>query len=142
TPSLLSAVADGAALIDGVTTRPIAAQIGVVARATTTNFALSMTGVAAPGGDGTFAAGNSIHDIWVVAQADLDFFNNALVGDPELAAYLPIGPEGGTVGLVRDEAGVPVAGATVTSAAGQSLAQIRYIGANGASDVATDSVGL
>lgn len=140
--SLLGAVADGAGLVDGVTMDPLSAQIGVVARATTANFALSATGVAAPNDDGSYPPGNAVHDLWVIAQADVDYFNDALATDVDAAPFLPIGQEGGMVGIVRDETGTPVEGATVFSAAFESDAVVRYVGAAGANAEATDALGL
>jgi len=71
------------------------------------------------------------HDLWGVPAAALSKWSALLAKEPMLADSLPLGDNGGTVGLVRDDTAAPVAGAVVQSVKANSTAEIRYLAADG-----------
>lgn len=132
--------------VDTETFGPIEVPIGLSALTEHPDYSLTATGLAAPWGDVlTFPAANDVHDLWIVSEANAATWSNLLALDPEIdPAHLPLGDQGGVVGLVRDAAGVPLANAVVTSEDGMSSsAQVRYVSLNGTlNDSATSSWGL
>jgi len=119
---------DSMGRITGTSMGPIMAPIGIVALTSLASYYLTATGVAAPDGDGAYGVGNSIHDLWAVPEDDLSNWSDELGMDAEIPAEnLPLGDNGGVVGLVRDADGNPVAGAEVASTDDGSGAFIRYL---------------
>ncbi|MEX1367809.1 MAG: hypothetical protein AB1Z98_32070, partial [Nannocystaceae bacterium] len=119
--------------IDATSDATIMAPLGIVSLASAPSYFLTSTGIAAPGPDmQTYAVGTATHDIWVVPEADIGNWSDALGDDPQIdAADLPLGTAGGVVGLVRDAAGLPIAGATIASVSDSSEAVIRYLNDDG-----------
>lgn len=125
---IVEATADGDGRIDATSDGPISAVLGIVALSSATDYYLTATGVAAPDDAGLYNVGNSIHDIWVVPEEALQVWSDELDMDAEIPAEnLPLGENGGVVGLVRDASGNPVAGAEVASVNPESPAFVRYL---------------
>lgn len=130
---LVEVTAGGDGRVDGTSTMPISAQIGIVGLVSAADYYLTATGLAAPNDDGTYGPANDIHDIWAVAQSDLTAWSEALAMDADVPGdALPLGDAGGVVGVVRDiNNGAPVTGATVVSETDGSAALVRYLGDDG-----------
>lgn len=144
-PALASDDSDAAGQFDTTSARPISAALGVVALADTPGHYLTATGVAAPSVEGTYPAGNTVHDVWVISNATLDEWNAVLDNDNAIPnEALPVGANGGAVVVVRDAiTGEAIAGATAQSTSKDSDALIRYPSADGASlGPATDDNGV
>lgn len=135
-------VTDNAGMVDVTSSGPLSAAIGVVAIAQREGFALTLTGVASeiPGGD--YGPGNDVHDIWLVSTADLEQWNDLMASDVAAMPYLPVGEQGGLVGLVRAPDGSPVEGAVVASSSPDSAAVIRYVAPGDVVGGATTSTGV
>lgn len=131
--ALLEGTSDADGRIDAVSEGPIMAPIGIVALSSSDGYYLTATGVAAPAdGASLYNVGNSIHDLWAVPTTDLQDWSDELSMDLEIPAEnLPLGDNGGVVGFVRDAAGLPIAGAVVTSTDDGSGAFIRYLNDDG-----------
>jgi hypothetical protein len=126
--ALISATSDADGRIDASSAGPIMAPIGIVALTESGGYYLTATGVAAPVDGSNYNVGNSIHDLWAVPESDLQNWSDELSMDAEIPAEnLPLGDNGGVVGLVRDAAGLPLAGAEVASTDAGSGAFIRYL---------------
>lgn len=121
---------DAAGIVDMTSASPVKEGIGVVAVVAGGPLYTTGTSVAAPmaGVYGPMSAG---HDLWGVPAATLSKWSGLLAKDPTLAPYLPLGAEGGTLGLVRDNTGAPVADAVVQSVKANSTAKIRYLAGDG-----------
>jgi len=81
-----------------------------------------------------YESSNAIHDLFVISQADVDVWNAALMGDAEVAAFLPLGENGGDVGVARSRyTGEPVVGARIVSLTNgdQTGAIVRYLNEDG-----------
>lgn len=133
-PGLVTAMSDGNGVVDVTTTQPISQALGIVGLVDGGAYYVTATGLAAPY-EGTQAYGplNGIHDIWGVPSAKLTEWSGYLEGDPEpeVAMALPLGDNGGVIGLVRQGA-TPVAGGVVVSEDGpMSGAIIRYLNEDG-----------
>ncbi len=112
---------------DMTSSRPLTAALGVLSLAQAEGYALTGTGLA----QSPYAPGNIIHDVFMVPQSSVDSWSAALAEDQEFASFLPLGTNGGVVGIVRDGlSGDPVAGATVSPAAAADEV-IRYLDADG-----------
>jgi hypothetical protein len=125
---LIEATSDGDGRVDATTPEAVTGAFGIVGLTAAGGYYLTATGLAAPNDDATYNVGNNIHDIWAVPEGDLGDWSSELEMDPEiLPENLPLGDAGGVVGLVRDAAGMPIAGAEVVSTNGDSVAFIRYL---------------
>ena len=118
-------------------------QIGIVAVVQAAGFRDTATGLAKPQAAG-YEAANAIHDIFVVPEDTLAAYSAALETDSEAAEHLPLGDNGGVVGIARNRyTGEPQPGVRIVSLAGTSAALVRYLGEDGTfgSD-ATSSTGV
>jgi hypothetical protein len=143
--ALVEATSGADGRVDATSAAAIVAPIGIVGLASAGGYYLTATGLAAPlDGGSSYDVGNSIHDIWVVPENDLKSWSDELDMDAQiLAENLPLGEAGGVVGLVRDAAGMPIAGAEVASADDGSGAFIRYLQDDGTfSTDATSDAGV
>jgi hypothetical protein len=133
TQSLAMATSDANGRCDVTSSLVNGNSLGLVAVMTGDGYYLSVTGLAGPIEDTTdYLPGNGIHEWWLVTTADLDAWSTALMGDAEVADFLPLTEMGGVVGFVRDAAtGMPIAGATVMSTDGGTQSVVRYLAADG-----------
>ena len=130
--ALVSATTDAEGQFDGTSAGPVMAQLGVVAIVTSAEHFLSVTGIAAPGMDGTYPPGNTIHDGWAVRTDDLESWSAQLAANGANASALPLGEAGGFVVIVRDATtGDPLADATLSSTEGGSTAEVYYLSSDG-----------
>lgn len=115
--------------------------LGIVGIVTGTGRYLSATGLQSPSVMNFYPPGTGIHDVWSVSEATLTAWNTALASDTLLADFLPLGDEGGVIGMVRDgTTGIPAAGYTVASKNGDSSnALIRYLNEAGDAFDATET---
>lgn len=142
--AIASATSDAMGRVDVTTEVPISAAIAIIALVEGPGGYLTATGLASPAEGSSYAVGTGIHDLWIVPTASLDAWSAALAPDVDVAPeLLPLGEAGGIVGLVRDSAGLPIAGATVEPADAGSGVVIRYIAAdNTIVDDATTETGI
>jgi len=130
--ALVSATSDASGQVDASSSGPLMASLGIVGLASAGGYYLTATGLASPNEASAYAVGTSIHDIWAVPAPELSDWSDALGEDDEIAAdLLPLGDEGGVVGLVRDGNRQPIAGATVASSKGMKGSIIRYLNDDG-----------
>jgi hypothetical protein len=132
--SQADATSDANGIIDTLSTGPLASPLGIVGLSSGDGYYLTATGLASPAdGMQSYGPANAIHDIWAVPAADLTAWSDALMGDPEMMEFLPLGDEGGVVGLVRDATtGDLIEGAVVVSVDPDTTsAKIRYLNAAG-----------
>lgn len=130
-PSLGSGVSDAEGHIDIVSQGPPSAPIAILGIVGAGAYHLTATLVARAVRDG-YDVGGDVHEFWVVRNDMLAAWSIELANDPAIAAEdLPLGDAGGVVGFVRDEQGIPVAGATVTPASADSDSVIRFPQADG-----------
>ncbi len=147
-PALISATSGADGRVDGLSDGAIGSAapvpLGIVGLASTAGYFLTATGLSSPNDDGSYDVGNGIHDIWVVPEGELQDWSDALGGDGDVdPADLPLGEAGGVVGLVRDSAGVPTAGAVVASTEDVSEAVVRYLNDDGSFGVdSTSDLGI
>lgn len=131
---------DALGIVDISSMKPVKEGIGVVAMVTGGPLFLTGTQVASPMA-GVYGPMSDRHDIWGVPAATLTAWSALLMKDPALAANLPLGAQGGMLGLVRDNTGQPIAGAAVKSQNLNSTAQIRYLSADKNSFVTDKTAG-
>jgi hypothetical protein len=149
-PATATPVATGATdttgRFDFTSSGPITTTLGLVALVEATGYVRTATGVASPaeGTTDSYAPGNAVHDVWLLAEADADTWSAALASDPEIApGLLPLYDSGGVVGLVRDASNDPVALATVHSTSAGSSAVVRYlVSPDTFATTATDASGI
>lgn len=127
--ALVAGSSDAAGIIDITSMNPVAEGIGVVSVVTGGPLFTTCTQVASPKA-GKYGPMSDRHDLWGVPSATLAEWSGFLMKDPALAANLPLGEQGGLVGIVRDNTGQPVAGAVVKPQNLNSKAQIRYLSAD------------
>lgn len=120
---------NGAAIVDITSAMPLAEGIGVAAMLAGGSLFTSFTLVASPM-QGQYGPMSDHHDLWGVPSATLTQWSGFLMKEPALAANLPLGDQGGTLGIVRDNTGQPIAGAKLQSQMPNSKAQIRYLSEN------------
>src|SRR5690606_5054486 len=112
---------------------PLNQGIGVIGLVSGADYYVSATGLAQPYEASTsYPPLNGIHDIWAVPSAKLIAWTDLLQGDPDpvVGMGLPLGGNGGVIGLVRQgDAGV--ADAAVVSEKADSTAVIRYLNEDG-----------
>jgi hypothetical protein len=118
--------------IDVTTEMPVKQAIAIIALVESASGFLTATGLSAPIDDAmNYPVGNGIHDLWVVPTGPLGEWTTALEMDMDVPPdQLPLGEQGGVVGLVRDATGAPVAGAVVAPTDAESTALVRYVNAD------------
>ncbi len=130
-PGLITATSGADGRVDGTSELPIIQAFAIVALVDNEGSTITATGLAAPIEDGTndpYPITNGIHDFWSVPTAELDMWSASLAMDAMVPKdKIPLGTQGGVVGLVRDAAGMPIAGATVAPTDAGSEAVIRYV---------------
>lgn len=130
---LLEVTADASGQIDVTSETPVTEGIGVIGVVGGGAYYVTATGLAQPySGTSTYPPLNGIHDIWGVPAAKLTEWSGYLMTDPDpmVASAVPLGDNGGVIGLVRKgEAGV--ADAVVVSEKDGSTAVIRYLNEDG-----------
>ena len=116
--------------------------IGMVAIIRAEGFRATATGLAKP----PYEAANAIHDVFVVPEAVLSAYSDALATDPALADHLPLGDAGGVVGSARNRyTGEPVAGLRIVSKTNGpgTAALVRYLADDGTfTDDVTSTTGI
>lgn len=127
---LVTGTSDAAGIVDMTSASPVQEGIGVVAVISGGPLHTTCTSVAAPMA-GVYGPMSERHDLWGLPAATLSKWSGLLAKDPQLAAHLPLGVEGGTLGVVRDNTGAPVANAVVQSVKANSTAKIRYLAGDG-----------
>ncbi len=127
---VVAGTSDASGRIDVTSDAPVNEGIGMVAVIGGGPLFLTITGVAAPMA-GVYGPMSSNHDLWAVPAATLSEWSGFLMKDPLLADDLPLGVEGGCLGLVRDASGQPLAGQVVQPVNPGSTAQVRYLDADG-----------
>lgn len=123
--AIAEVVADAQGRIAVGLSEPPLDQVGIIAITSGDGYRETATGLAKP----PYEAANAIHDLYVVPQAQLTEYSDALMADAEVASFLPLGNEGGVVGIARNRyTGEPVAGATIESKTNgtQTGAVVRY----------------
>ena len=113
-------------------------QIGIVATVRADGFVDTATGLAKP----PWEASNAIHDLFAVSVADAEAWSTELATDAALESYLPLGENGGVVGVARNRyTGEPMAGIRIVSVNADSTAELRYLNADGTfnSDATTET---
>lgn len=128
---ILVATADAKGEFDAVSDGPVQEGIAVFGLVGGGKFFLTGTALASPAMGGQYGPMSDRHDVFAMPAATLAAWSNLLAKDPALADALPLGDKGGTIGLVRDADGAPVAGAVVVPADAASDAEIRYLGPGG-----------
>lgn len=132
---LVTATSDAMGIIDATSAEPLNQGLGVVGLISGADLYITATGLAAPfAGTTMYPPLNGIHDIWGVPAASLTEWTGYLMTDPDpnVVAALPLGDNGGVIGLVRDAAaGTPLAGGVVKPEGGNSKAIIRYLNEDG-----------
>lgn len=130
---IVEGTTDADGQFDQTSAMAIMSQIGIVALVEGDGFFLTATGVASPDDAGAYAVGNAIHDIWAVPTASLTTWSDALAMDAAIPAEaLPLGENGGVIGLVRDgTSGEAIDRAEVSSDGDDSAAIVRYLADDG-----------
>lgn len=143
---VVSLLSDPSGRIDVVTPGPPDALVGLVALAEGFDFELTATTIAVPLEEdpSSYGVANDVHDVWVVPSEAVAAWSEELSLDGSIPVdALPLVEVGGVVGLVRDAAGAPIAGATVTPTPQGSGMVVRYLGEDGSFDAdATGELGL
>jgi len=142
-PPEVTGTSDANGRIDVVTDEPPSGPIGLFALLEGPGYHLTTTVLTQPpSGDVTYGVANDVHDLWLVSSDALAAWSAMLASDPAVPpGALPLGLQGGVVGLVRDSTGAPVSGATVTS--DRSAAFVRYLANDGTfNSIATGDLGL
>jgi hypothetical protein len=143
--AMVAGISDGAGRLDVLTPGEVNDSFGLVALLEAPGYHLTGTPTVEPlEGSTEYGVGNDVHDLWLVSDVALAAWSNMLALDPTIPpAELPLGVAGGAVGRVRDAAGLPVSGATVTPTNGASDALVRYLNDDGTfGATATGSLGL
>lgn len=130
---IVKVTSDANGQIDATSETQVNTGIGVIGVVGGGDYYLTATGLAQPYmGTTLYPPLNGIHDIWGVPSAKLTEWSGYLMTDADQAVVdaLPLGDNGGVVGLVR-QGGVPVAGAVVVPENDGSTAAIRYLNEDG-----------
>jgi len=136
-PAMATPVAKGNADADGkvdfVSPEALKEGIGIVGIITGGDYYTTATGLASPTA-GKYGPMNGIRDIWAVPTAKLTEWSGLLAADPDVMTFLPLGDNGGVVGLVREAAtSAPKAGAKIVPVADTTNAFVRYLSDDGMS---------
>lgn len=128
---LVTATSDAMGRIDATSSDPLPGGLGVVGLIDGGEFFITATGLAQPVA-GKYGPLNAIHDIWGVPSASLTDWSGYLMADPDpnVPMALPLGTNGGVIGLVR-KAGAPLSGAVVKPEKDTSGAIVRYLNEDG-----------
>jgi hypothetical protein len=118
-------------------------QIGIVAIIQADGFHDTATGLAKPESAG-YEAANAIHDVFVVPAQTLADYSAGLESDADAAEHLPLGENGGVVGIARNRyTGEPQPGVQIVSLQPTTYALVRYLGSDGSWSVdATTDTGV
>jgi len=131
---IVKVTSDANGQIDATSTTPVNTGIGVIGVVGGGDYYLTATGLAQPyEGTTLYPPLNGIHDIWGVPSAKLTEWSGYLMTDADMAVVdaLPLGDNGGVIGLVR-QGGAPLAEAVVVSENDGSTAIVRYLNEDGA----------
>ena len=119
--------ADAAGKVDFVSPEALKEGIGIVGIITGGDYYTTATGLASPTA-GKYGPMNGIRDIWGVPSAKLTEWSGILAADVDVMPFLPLGDNGGVIGLVRNAAdSAPKPGAKVLPVNDTSNALIRYL---------------
>ncbi len=130
-PSLIELTSDADGRLDTRIDKPEDG-IGIVAIVQAPGYRDTATGVAKPEGEGLYESANAIHDLFVVPESTLTAYSDALASDAALEPYLPLGDQGGVVGIARNRyTGEPMAGVQIVSLNSTSFAEVRYLNEDG-----------
>jgi hypothetical protein len=143
--AIVEGTTDADGRIDLVSESPVTAAIAILAIAGGGDSYLTATGLASPVDGGGYPVGTANRDLWIVPTGVLAQWSEALAEDDGVpAGALPLGENGGIVGLVRDGAtGDPISGAVVAPVADGSDAVVRYLDDTGGfSDDVTGESGI
>ncbi len=125
--------ADAAGKVDFVSPEALKEGIGIVGIITGGDYYTTATGLASPTA-GKYGPMNGIRDIWAVPTAKLTEWSGLLAADPDVMMFLPLGDNGGVIGLARDAAtSAPLAGKKVVPVNDASKAFVRYLADDGMS---------
>ncbi|MBA3547811.1 MAG: hypothetical protein H0T76_15115 [Nannocystis sp.] len=125
--------ADANGVVDFVSPEALKEGIGIVGIITGGLYYTTATGLASPVA-GKYGPMNGIRDIWAVPSAKLTEWSTLLALDAEVMPFLPLGDNGGVVGLVRNAAdSAPMPGAKVLPVDAASKSFIRYLSDDGLS---------
>jgi len=142
-PALATTTSGADGRVDVTTDVAVKQAVAIVALVESPSGYLTATGLASPVDEmNNYAVGTGIHDLWLVPSGPLGMWSTALGMDAEIpATSLPLGDAGGVIGLVRDSAGMPIAGAVVAPDDAGSGALIRYVNADNtvAADMTTET---
>ncbi|MDC0670722.1 hypothetical protein [Nannocystis radixulma] len=119
--------------IDATSATPVNTGIGVIGVVSGGDYYLTATGLAQPyEGSTLYPPLNGIHDIWAVPSAKLTEWSGYLMTDADMAVVdaLPLGDNGGVIGLVR-EGTKGVADAVVVPEKDTSTGIVRYLNEDG-----------
>ncbi len=136
-PAMATPVAKGTAdangVVDFVSPEALKEGIGIIGIITGGLYYTTATGLASPV-EGKYGPMNGIRDIWAVPTAKLTEWSALLSVDAEVMPSLPLGENGGVVGLIRNAAdSSPKPGAKVLPVNDTSKAFIRYLSDDGLS---------
>ncbi|MCA9698356.1 MAG: hypothetical protein KC431_12580 [Myxococcales bacterium] len=143
--ALISATSDANGEFDAVSVEQISAPLGIVALTEGAGYYRTATGLASPADGSSYGPATTQRDVWIVPETLLTDWSALLDPDPDFTNALPLGAEGGVVGMVRDVAtGDPISGAVIVPVQGDtSNAVIRYLNdaGDGFVDTGTTSQG-
>jgi len=123
--------ADASGKVDFVSAEALKEGIGIVGIITGGDYYTSATGLASPTA-GKYGPMTGTRDIWGVPSASLTEWSTILTPDVDVMPFLPLGVNGGVIGLVRNATdSVPKAGAKVLPVNDTSKALIRYLSDDG-----------
>lgn len=135
---------DAAGKVDFVSPEALKEGIGIIGIVGGGDYYTSATGLASPTA-GKYGPMNGIRDIWAVPSASLTEWSGLLAADPDVMMYLPLGDNGGVIGLARDAGtSAPKAGVKVVPVKADSKSFVRYLAEDGQSftSEATGSSGI
>jgi hypothetical protein len=126
-------VSDERGLYDVTTDEMVDVPFGVAVLLQGDGHYPTIGGLAAPYADGRYITCPLARDMWALPSVVLASYNQVLVGDPDVAPYLPLGAQGGILGIVRwIDTGEPATGAQVVPVAADSSDMvIRYLDDSG-----------
>nr|WP_293183313.1 hypothetical protein [Nannocystis sp.] len=123
--------ADASGKVDFVSAEALKEGIGIVGIITGGAYYTTATSLASPTA-GKYGPMTSTRDIWGVPSAKLTEWSAILTADVDVMPFMPLGGNGGVIGLVRTAAdSAPKAGAKVLPVNDTSKALIRYLSDDG-----------